>query len=141
MLIIFFREIAFTRHLHNTCPNLKYYYMGFYIHSCCKMRYKGNFHPSDLLCPETYNWFPIKYCIPKLEITPYSRFDPDIDNVDKDFPNSSDIKYIPVLSKGEVMHYKLYRRRFSEKNEKFEEIQEYARLVGAKVAKSLIMVR
>lgn len=141
MLVIFFREIAFTRHLHNTCPNLKYYYMGFYIHSCCKMRYKGNFHPSDLLCPETYNWFPIKDCIPKLEISPYSRFDPDIDNVDKDFPNTNDIKYIPVLSKGEVMHYKLYRRRFSEKLEKLEEIQEYARLVGAKVAKSLIMVR
>ncbi|CAH2092903.1 unnamed protein product [Euphydryas editha] len=135
------REIAFTRHLHTICPNLKYYYMGFYIHSCRKMRYKGNFHPSDLLCPETYNWFPIKDCIAKLEITPYSRFDPDIDNVDKNFPNNNDINYIPVLSKGEVMQYKLYRRRVSKKNENIEEIQEYARLVGAKVAKSLILVR
>ncbi len=37
-------------------PNFKYYYMGFYIHSCQKMRYKGNFSPSFLLCPENYTW-------------------------------------------------------------------------------------
>lgn len=38
-------------------PALKYYYMGFYIHSCPKMRYKGKLSASYLLCPETYNWF------------------------------------------------------------------------------------
>ncbi|KAL8734700.1 MAG: hypothetical protein Q9166_001356 [cf. Caloplaca sp. 2 TL-2023] len=27
----------------------KYYYMGYYIHSCIKMRYKGQFQPSDIL--------------------------------------------------------------------------------------------
>lgn len=26
--------------------------MGFYIHSCQKMIYKGKFRPSDLLCPQ-----------------------------------------------------------------------------------------
>ncbi|KAL8799672.1 MAG: hypothetical protein Q9182_005711 [Xanthomendoza sp. 2 TL-2023] len=34
----------------------KYYYMGFYIHSCIKMRYKNQFQPSYLLDPETYSW-------------------------------------------------------------------------------------
>ncbi|GAA6101580.1 arginyl-tRNA--protein transferase 1 isoform X1 [Tachysurus ichikawai] len=34
------REIAFTRHLQKQSPKLSYYYLGFYIHSCPKMRYK-----------------------------------------------------------------------------------------------------
>ncbi|XP_045500708.1 arginyl-tRNA--protein transferase 1 [Colias croceus] len=134
------REIEFTRHLHSLCPELKYYYMGFYIHSCRKMRYKGNYFPSDLLCPETYKWFPLKDCIPKLEITPYSRLNPDIDSVDDNYPNESDINYIPILFKGQVLIYKMYKRR-SGKNNDMEELLDYARLVGAKTAKSLIMVR
>lgn len=105
------------------------------------MRYKGNYFPSDLLCPETYKWFPIKDCIPKLELVPNSRLDPDLDSIDENFPTESDVNYIPVLYKGEVMRYKLYRRKVGKKNEEFEEIQEYARLVGAKTAKSLIFVK
>ena len=34
----------------------QYYYMGFYIHSCTKMRYKGQFSPSYLLDPEVLDW-------------------------------------------------------------------------------------
>nr|XP_048311098.1 arginyl-tRNA--protein transferase 1 isoform X8 [Myodes glareolus] len=34
------REIAFTKQLHERTSQLSYYYMGFYIHSCPKMRYK-----------------------------------------------------------------------------------------------------
>lgn len=34
----------------------KYYYMGYYIHSCIKMRYKAGFRPSYLLDPETLEW-------------------------------------------------------------------------------------
>ena len=41
-----------------TCPALHYYYMGFYIHSCHKMRYKADYQPSDLLCPERFCWVP-----------------------------------------------------------------------------------
>ncbi|KAL9001369.1 MAG: hypothetical protein Q9169_000260 [Polycauliona sp. 2 TL-2023] len=33
-----------------------YYYMGFYIHSCTKMRYKNQYQPSYILDPETYSW-------------------------------------------------------------------------------------
>lgn len=33
-----------------------YYYMGYYIHSCVKMRYKGRFEPSYLLDPEKLTW-------------------------------------------------------------------------------------
>ncbi|KAI9879423.1 MAG: Arginyl-tRNA--protein transferase 1 [Pleopsidium flavum] len=34
----------------------RYYYMGYYIHSCVKMRYKGAYKPQYLLDPETYAW-------------------------------------------------------------------------------------
>lgn len=35
-----YREIAFTRQLQKQSPKLSFYYLGFYIHSCPKMRYK-----------------------------------------------------------------------------------------------------
>ncbi|XP_054687587.1 arginyl-tRNA--protein transferase 1 isoform X3 [Grus americana] len=72
------REIAFTRQLHEKAPDLCFYYMGFYIHSCPKMRYKGQYRPSDLLCPETYVWTPIEQCLPLLEHSKYCRFNQDI---------------------------------------------------------------
>ncbi|SLM35879.1 Arginine-tRNA-protein transferase, C-terminal [Lasallia pustulata] len=34
----------------------RFYYMGFYIHSCAKMQYKATYHPSYILDPETYAW-------------------------------------------------------------------------------------
>ncbi|XP_077073586.1 arginyl-tRNA--protein transferase 1 isoform X6 [Siphateles boraxobius] len=34
------REIGFTRQLQQQSPKLAYYYLGFYVHSCPKMRYK-----------------------------------------------------------------------------------------------------
>ena len=34
----------------------KYYYMGFYIHSCVKMRYKATFQPTYILDPESLEW-------------------------------------------------------------------------------------
>ncbi|KAI8847274.1 arginine-tRNA-protein transferase [Chytridium lagenaria] len=50
------REISLVMDLEKINPNLKYYYLGYYIHSCPKMRYKGQYRPSDLACPLTYQW-------------------------------------------------------------------------------------
>lgn len=47
--------------------NLKYYYMGFYIHSCKKMRYKGEYEPSELLCPTALDWHPYKKSVSLLD--------------------------------------------------------------------------
>ncbi|XP_053610397.1 arginyl-tRNA--protein transferase 1 isoform X2 [Plodia interpunctella] len=134
------REIEFTRKLHSVAPQLKYYYMGYYIHSCRKMRYKGNFYPSDLLCPETYDWFPLKDCIPKLEASPYSRLNPDIDSIDTNHPTDSDLNYIPILVDGNVMLYEAFRRK-NKKNDDKSEVMEYVGFVGSKTAKSMILVR
>ena len=37
------QEIAFTQKINSAHPDFRYYYMGFYIHSCPKMKYKGDF--------------------------------------------------------------------------------------------------
>ncbi|PTU19565.1 hypothetical protein P175DRAFT_0441917 [Aspergillus ochraceoroseus IBT 24754] len=50
----------------------QYYYMGYYIHSCQKMRYKGSFRPQYILDPESYTWDPLDdELTKKLDHTPY----------------------------------------------------------------------
>uniref|UniRef100_A0AC34QWT3 Arginyltransferase n=1 Tax=Panagrolaimus sp. JU765 TaxID=591449 RepID=A0AC34QWT3_9BILA len=60
------REIAFTQQLARTRPSLHYYYMGYYLQECSKMRYKGKFHPSDLLCDKTFKWMPLEQAVDKI---------------------------------------------------------------------------
>jgi arginine-tRNA-protein transferase len=48
------REAAFALE-----GDYQYYYMGYYIHSCTKMRYKGDYKPQHVLDPETYEWNPL----------------------------------------------------------------------------------
>jgi arginine-tRNA-protein transferase len=37
----------------------EYYYMGYYIHSCTKMKYKGDYKTQHVLDPESYEWHPL----------------------------------------------------------------------------------
>ena len=48
------REIALAHE-----EGYRWWYAGFYIHSCVKMRYKGDYSPQFLLDPETYTWSPL----------------------------------------------------------------------------------
>ncbi|XP_006654483.2 arginyl-tRNA--protein transferase 2-like isoform X2 [Oryza brachyantha] len=50
------KEIDWVKTTQECCPNLQYYYLGYYIHSCNKMRYKAAYRPSELLCPVRYKW-------------------------------------------------------------------------------------
>lgn len=45
------REIALAQE-----EGYKWWYAGFYIHSCVKMRYKGDYAPQYILDPDTYAW-------------------------------------------------------------------------------------
>ena len=47
--------------------------MGYYIHSCPKMRYKAQYLPSEIVCPETLVWIPVEKCLPILDKAKYSR--------------------------------------------------------------------
>jgi arginyl-tRNA--protein-N-Asp/Glu arginylyltransferase len=46
------QEIEYTKSI----VQLPYYYLGYYIESCQKMRYKADYRPSQLLCPTHYEW-------------------------------------------------------------------------------------
>ncbi len=37
----------------------EYYYMGYYIHSCAKMKYKNDYRPQHVLDLETFGWDPL----------------------------------------------------------------------------------
>ncbi|OAX81516.1 hypothetical protein ACJ72_04141 [Emergomyces africanus] len=60
------REISLTIE-----GNYQFYYMGFYIHSCEKMRYKANFQPQYVLDPESFMWDPFDDYKEKLDRRPY----------------------------------------------------------------------
>jgi arginyl-tRNA--protein-N-Asp/Glu arginylyltransferase len=59
------------------CPSLKHYYLGFYIHTCPKMRYKASYKPSQLLCPATRAWVPMPQAAPRLDACRYTRLAPE----------------------------------------------------------------
>ncbi|KAH9534067.1 hypothetical protein CY35_18G087300 [Sphagnum magellanicum] len=65
------KEIEWVQEAHKVCPSLKYYYLGYYIHSCPKMRYKAAYAPSELLCPVKYTWVPYHLVRSHLDRSPY----------------------------------------------------------------------
>ena len=51
------KEIEYVKEFNGLIDkNFKYYLMGFYIDTCQKMRYKGYYHPTELLDPITGNY-------------------------------------------------------------------------------------
>ncbi|KAK2746832.1 Arginyl-tRNA--protein transferase 1 [Myotisia sp. PD_48] len=52
----------------------QYYHMGYYIHSCPKMRYKANFRPQSILDPVTLVWYPYDKFLPELDKRPFVTF-------------------------------------------------------------------
>nr|XP_042711265.1 arginyl-tRNA--protein transferase 1 isoform X10 [Chrysemys picta bellii] len=132
------REIAFTRRLHEKASELCYYYMGFYIHSCPKMRYKGQYRPSDLLCPETYVWVPIEQCLPTLEHSKYCRFNQDLKAVDEGC--IKELGRVRVLHKRIVMPYSMYKKRRKGPSDEAS-VQQYASLVGQTCSERMLLFR
>ncbi|XP_074239098.1 arginyl-tRNA--protein transferase 1 isoform X15 [Saimiri boliviensis] len=132
------REIAFTRQLHEKTSQLSYYYMGFYIHSCPKMKYKGQYRPSDLLCPETYVWVPIEQCLPSLENSKYCRFNQDPEAVDED--RSTEPDRLQVFHKRAIMPYGVYKKHQKDPSEEAAVLQ-YASLVGQKCSERMLLLR
>ncbi|KAL2769187.1 arginyl-tRNA--protein transferase 1 isoform 2 [Daubentonia madagascariensis] len=132
------REIAFTRQLHEKTSQLSYYYMGFYIHSCPKMKYKGQYRPSDLLCPETYVWVPIEQCLPSLENSKYCRFNQDPEAVDEGRCKEPD--RLQVFHKKAIMPYGVYKKHQKDPSEEASVLQ-YASLVGQTCSERMLLFR
>ncbi|XP_021022641.1 arginyl-tRNA--protein transferase 1 isoform X3 [Mus caroli] len=132
------REIAFTRQLHERTSQLSYYYMGFYIHSCPKMRYKGQYRPSDLLCPETYVWVPIEQCLPSLDNSKYCRFNQDPEAEDEG--RSKELDRLRVFHRRSAMPYGVYKNHQEDPSEEAG-VLEYANLVGQKCSERMLLFR
>ena len=49
------RDIDFTKRINKVAPSLEWYYLGYYIHECPKMRYKGDYTGSELADPVYFN--------------------------------------------------------------------------------------
>ncbi|KAF3211248.1 Arginyl-tRNA--protein transferase 1 [Orbilia oligospora] len=69
------REIALAEE-----AGYEYYYMGYYIHSCPKMRYKCEYQPAEVLDPECYDWHSFDNNFRKiLDVKPY--YSPSLERI------------------------------------------------------------
>ncbi|KAF9452451.1 hypothetical protein P691DRAFT_828461 [Macrolepiota fuliginosa MF-IS2] len=81
------REVSLAREIHEAgISDMRYLYMGFYIESCQKMRYKGEYAPSYLLDPEAYDWHPLESCRPLLQQNRYACFSNPSHSIQADAP-------------------------------------------------------
>ncbi|KAK9767455.1 Arginyl-tRNA--protein transferase 1 [Basidiobolus ranarum] len=82
------REIALTLELNQLIPSIQYYMMGYYIHTCSKMKYKGEYKPSELLDPITYEWAPFDKCTSLLNKNKYTLFVPNANGTYEDISST-----------------------------------------------------
>lgn len=133
------REIAFAQQLHRDLPELGFYYMGFYIHSCPKMRYKAKLTASFLLCPEAYTWHRItEELLQKLDKTKYFRFNEDPSAKDVNDVTQEDLKRIPMYNDGKPILLEQYLRKCKDSTV-FVRAHEYAKYVGRKCARRIVL--
>jgi len=137
-------EIHLVRSLQRRQPALQFYYLGFYIHSCPKMRYKGEFSPSFLACSETYTWQPIEACRPLLDVNTYARFCPNLETKD---PNAfKTINDVLVLHKHQMMDWCTYvfvseEDEEGDREQEVQDVTQYAQLVGKQISSRMLLYR
>lgn len=133
------RELAFVEALQKDLPDLRYYYMGFYIHSCAKMRYKARLAGSYLLCPEAYTWHRIdERLLGKLDKSKYSRFNEDGTVREKNEVGQEDLKRILMYNNGQPIPLEQYLRKCKDSTV-FVRAHEYAKLVGKVCARRIVL--
>uniref|UniRef100_A0A0A1XHU7 Arginyl-tRNA--protein transferase 1 n=1 Tax=Zeugodacus cucurbitae TaxID=28588 RepID=A0A0A1XHU7_ZEUCU len=135
------REIDLVQQLADKVPALKYYYMGFYIHSCPKMRYKGRLTPSYLLCPEVYTWHLLTDEIrDKLNQNKYQRFNANTDAKDVDDFQDSDLNKVVLLYDNTCLTYRQYIQLTGDDDDRAVVI-EYGKLVGKSLSHRMLYVK
>ncbi|EAL73101.1 hypothetical protein DDB_G0269024 [Dictyostelium discoideum AX4] len=136
-------EIEWVQKVSQSIPQLKYYYMGYYIHSCQKMKYKANYQPSQLLCLETFKWVEFKKAISFLQPDKkYSRFYFD----ENENNNNEKLTYFekePELLERVKFRQKNFTFHFSDVSVRFQnllkdQVIDYINHVGPELTKELI---
>lgn len=135
------RELAFAQQLQREdVPDLRSYYMGFYIHSCPKMRYKARLSASYLLCPEVYTWHKITEALLKrLDETKYARFSEDPNAKDANAVSQEDLKRIHMFNNGDPIPFEQYLRKCKDTTTLFRRVHQYAQYVGKQCARRIVL--
>lgn len=103
------REIALVRELSKSSPKLTNYYLGFYIPTCPKMRYKSNVKPSYILCPEVYTWHLLDEKLSsEIDAVPYLRINKSGEDEEK--MTEDELRNVLVLFNRTAMKYGDFRR-------------------------------
>jgi len=131
------REIQLTQELGKQLPSLQYYYLGYYVHSCPKMKYKGQFLPSQLLSPSLLSWHPITSCLPLLDSSKYCTFE----GIDEIYPGPtvppSEIGRVGLLA-GNVAT--CWAKVGGDRDDPVpQRLSVYWRLVGQTLAESMLL--
>lgn len=135
-------EILYVKALSKILPNLKYYYLGFYIHNVQKMRYKGQYQPSELLCPTKNIFVPMKDVLELIEkdtkegVKPSERklilYDGKI--------NSTSTNTDQVLCMLQNQLFKFASLKDLLGNEMKKSVLKYQQLVGENLSKSMVLI-
>ena len=146
------REIAMVRRIVTKMPEFKNYFMGYYIHSCPKMRYKGKFNPSYLLCPEAKTWWKLKDVVSNLDLSKYCRLDPDLNKKDEGAENIAHSDIEVLYSNNGMTNFGFYLTLKQQESSEEEEsilvdelsktvvrVGEYAKLAGKDAVKSILL--
>eukprot|EP01080_Neovahlkampfia_damariscottae_P008211 gene8211-36_t len=80
------QECEIVKFHSNFTPSFKYYYLGYYVHNNSKVNYKGNYYPSELLCPVTLNWVPIEKCRKLLDQKKFCQLFPEDEKLPEEKP-------------------------------------------------------
>ena len=131
-------EIAFTQELLQLNPEMRYYYMGFYVQSCPKMNYKSKYNAGYLLCPETYQYVSIAKCVPKLKASPYSRLaDDDVPNA-KEGCTDEELDRLMMLHQTRLTTYAGYKHEWGDSI--LPLLKEYVDVAGIEVASRMTLL-
>ena len=131
-------EIELVQQLNSRHPGVKWYYMGFYIHSCPKMKYKSKFSPSYLLCPRKYTWWPITDCQLKLDQQKFCVFDEK--TAEESPPTDEQLGTLKVLYERRLCMYSAYKmlRQSLEEEDDYEDVlPTFVKLTGLENAQKI----
>ncbi|KAF9055236.1 hypothetical protein BDZ89DRAFT_1055831 [Hymenopellis radicata] len=86
------REASLAREIREAgVPSMTSLYLGYYVHSCQKMRYKGEYSPSFLADPETFEWYPLDKYKSLLDSNRYTCFSRPEHSTNEPVPTEKDL--------------------------------------------------
>lgn len=131
------REVQLTKQLATLLPDLCYYYMGYYVHSCPKMTYKGKFHPSDLLSPALGSWHPLPPCRELLDKSKYSDFSEVVVTTPAPPRETPDLSQVSLMVAGKETTVDKWREEVEES--KIQLVAGYRQLVGQHLGEVMLL--